>query len=294
MHSDGIKLLNLMFKPDETICVSDYKYGYHSMPLVMAISDSVKLVSPDSTREVKDVHSDKLTMVALNPIRGFRQDINCTAFRNFLVELDYGTSEEQLEYIERLKLPYSAIIFSGGKSLHCLISLDQDLPNEKVWRDLSEWSLAIMSLADDKTKNPSRSIRVAGAIRETGNEQSLVKYKGKTKLKDFIAWLNLYSHLKPEHKVRKQQTTLGQNDFGAISPWVAYELKNGLSQTRGRNVSWFSIAVDLAQSGFNEDDAIAFLGQYFTADRTFPEREWLTAIHSGYKYAYEKKQNDTY
>src|SRR5271165_1222940 len=113
-----------MFRPGETICVSHNKYAYHSLPLETALKDQVTLVPTlESCQKRKlewgpehfeKVPSEKLLLVALNPIKGYRADENVLAYRNFLVEMDGYELKAQIDYMKRLGLPYSAIIFSGS------------------------------------------------------------------------------------------------------------------------------------------------------------------------------------
>jgi len=161
MHTDGVKLLKLMFRPGETICPHHTKYAYHSIPLENAFKEEVTMVPRDPNRNFEYVSSDKLLLVALNPIQGFRNDADCTAYRNFLVEMDTGAIDEQLEYVKRYEIPYSAAIFSGNKSIHFVISLDQDLPSEKIYRFFSEWILNIITLADPNFKERAHTRRRA-------------------------------------------------------------------------------------------------------------------------------------
>jgi hypothetical protein len=299
MTLNGIKLLKLMFNEDETICVSDSQYGYHSIPFTEATSNKTITLVPTPESCVKrniewkpenfdKAHTDNIKLVALNPIKGWRKDEYCYKYRNFLVEIDTGTVESQIEYIKKLGVPYSAIVFSGNKSAHVLISLDIDLPSEKVYRKLSEWLLRAIPLSDQQTKNPSRSIRVPGAIRENGNAQTLLEYNGKVSLVALKSFLDAHPSAKPIERKRKPMSdTL---DISRIkAPWVAYTLINGLDPTKGRNKQWFSIAVEFALAKYTEDDTIEILDSYFSPEKDFTEREWLTAIRSGFKYAYERK-----
>lgn len=288
MDKTGQELLKLMFRPGETVCVSHNKYGYHSVPLENALDGDTTLVSPNPDREIEKVSSDKLTLVALNPIKGWREDLNCTAFRNFLIEMDYGPLAEQMAYADKIGLPYSAVVFSGNKSLHFLISLDTDLPTEEVWRTMAEWTLAIASAADQNTKNPSRQIRIPGAFREPGKKQLLVKNKGATKLQDFAAWLALHPDAKPRPPEKREIS--GTADFSKLKPWVPQRLAKGIVGAKsGRNKEWFAIACEFALAGYSEDDTMDLLSEYFTPDRDFKEREWKTSIKSAFKYIYARK-----
>jgi len=286
MHEDGIKLLDLMFRPGERVCVSHNQFAYHSIPLENVKSGTVTLVSQNPDVERQHVPSGSLTLVALNPIAEYRNDAGVTAYRNFLVEMDYGTPDTQMEYAQSIGLPYSAVVFSGNKSLHFLISLEEDLPNEGVYRKLAEWTLAIATMADPNTKNPSRSIRIPGAMREPGKYQSLVEFRGPTSNRDFVAWLNLYPGCRPKERELKPRSE--SMDETKMSRWVSRALKEGLDPLKGRNKQWFAIGCDMALSGFSEDDAMTILSAYFSPDRDFTEREWKTTIGSAFKYIYDR------
>jgi len=288
MDKTGQELLNLMFRPGETVCVSHNKYGYHSIPLENALNGIATLVSPNPDREFEKVETDRLTLVALNPIKGWREDLNCTAFRNFLIEMDYGPLNEQLAYADKIGLPYSAVVFSGNKSLHFLISLEQDLPNEEVWRVMAEWTLAIATAADQNTKNPSRQIRIPGAFREPGKKQLIVKNNGATKLADFAAWLAKHPDAKPRPPEKREIS--GEADFSKLKPWVKQRLAKGVVGFKsGRNKEWFAVACEFALAGYSEDEATEILSGYFSPERDFKEREWKTSIKSGFKYIYARK-----
>lgn len=286
MHETGQRLLRLMFKPGETVCVSHNKYGWHSIPLENAINGPITLVPPTDNIQWQYPKPEELTLAALNPIKGFRQDMNCTAFRSFLIEMDYGPLPEQLAYVKKLGMPYSAVVFSGNKSLHFLITLDHDLPSENVYRQFSEWILNVMTLADQNTKNPSRSIRMPGAYREPGKQQTLQEFNGLVKIGELVAWLMKYPDAKP-----KEQEVRGISEvpnYDKIKPWVKAALVAGVLPPN-RNKKWFSIAVDFALSGYDEEYTMEVLRNYFSPDRDFKEREWKTAIRSAFKWTYERK-----
>lgn len=286
MHEDGKKLLELMFRPEESLCVSHNEYGYHSIPLSFVLSSEVTLVSPDPDRQFEIISSDILQLVALNPINGFRRDSGCYYFRNFLIEMDYGSIESQMEYAHSIGLPYSAAIFSGNKSVHFLVSLSTDLSGEAEYRKLAEWSLAIASMADPNTKNPSRSIRIPGAARGPGKVQKLLDYRGSTSIDAFMGWLRAHPGCEPKEREKRERSETP--DINKVSMWVQHALVNGLDPLKGRNRQWFAIACDFALSGFSEDDTLDLLSNYFVSDRDFTEREWKTTVCSAFKYIYDR------
>ena len=288
MHEDGKKLLRLMFDPEDTVCLSDSKFGHHSVPLSSALSGEVTLVSPNESVPIKKVSSDKLIFVAINPIKGFRNDSSVYKFQNFMLECDTGSIQAQVAYLHQLKMPYSAIVFSGSKSAHILISLTKPIEDEKQYRTIYEWILNIGTLFDQACKNPSRSIRVAGAIRpETGEEQHLIDIKDRVVLKDLAFWLMQHPEAKPRKKERPPMSETP--DLNKVKPWVMDRLTNGLDPTKGRNQQWFAIAVEFYTSGFSLDNATEIMRHFFVEERDFKEKEWITTLESAYKYAYERK-----
>lgn len=295
MHEDGQQILELMFQSGETICVSNSKFGYHSIPLEKALDGPLALIPPlveGKTIEEQLVHCDSadLTLVALNPIEGYRRDANVKKYRNFLIELDVGTTDEQMEYIRRSGLPYSAMIFSGNKSIHTLISLTKDLPDEKTYRAIATWILSILPLADQNIKNPSRSIRIPGAEREIGKFQQLYEFKGKVELKALTAWLNKYPDSKP--KERRKPRVSGEEDIDMLKkPWVVEKLDNAKAGFPGigRNQGWFQLASNFRNAGFSEERTIEILEKYFEEEHDFKEKEFLNSISQAFKYRDEKQ-----
>jgi hypothetical protein len=293
MQETGKQLLNLMFREGETICVSPNKYGYHSMPLPVVMADEVTLLSTKfrdgkPAEECMETYpSDELKLVALNPIQGWRDDASCYKFRNFLIEMDYGPLPEQLAYIKKLEMPYSAIVFSGGKSLHFLISVAEDFKDEKSYRKVAEWILAIVTLADQNTKNPSRSIRIPGAKRDE-SMQALVELVGPVANSSLGAWLHKWPDLMPREPERGALRS--NKRFPRMKPWMQKALHGEFPKDMGRNKTWFAIACEFAIAGHSEDDAIEGLEDYFVPDRDFKKREWVTTIKSAFKYIYENRK----
>lgn len=130
-----------------------------------------------------------------------RADLNVTKFRNFLFEMDFYSLEEQLKIIAVLDPQPTAIVYSGGKSHHCLYSFQSDIDIEPhkpeslaiykgYWIGLQErFDKQILdagyklpsnktSFFDNSCKNPSRYSRMPGFIRN-GVEQKLLNVGAK-------------------------------------------------------------------------------------------------------------------
>ncbi len=107
--------------------------------------------------------------VRVNPVdgRGVGND-NVTACRHVLVESDSLPVEKQLATIHSLNLPCTAIVHSGGKSVHALVRIDagQDraLYRQRVeilFKRLTEAGFPV----DGQCRNPSRLSRLPGLLR---------------------------------------------------------------------------------------------------------------------------------
>jgi primase-like protein len=295
MHESGIKLLNLMFREGESICVSPNKYGYHSIPLLDAFKDKLTLLSTkfrdgeDPEKCVETYPTDELKLVALNPINGWRDDASCYKYRNFLIEMDYGALPEQLAYIKKLEMPYSAVVFSGGKSLHFLISVTKDFADESIYRKVAEWILAIVTLADQNTKNPSRSIRIPGTKRDE-SRQALVEFKGPVENADLGKWLQRYPDSMPKEPEKIARS--GSHRMPNMKPWMKKALLDGqFPADKGRNKTWFAIACEFALRNWDEDECMEVLQDFFQPDRDFKMREWKTTIRSAFKYIHENRKS---
>lgn len=282
MKETSVEFLKLLFNEGEQICVSDCKGGYHSIS--QDLDKNIVLVSPNEEKEPRAIKEDDINLIAINPIQGWRRDENVTAFRTFLVEVDDGSLPQQLNYIKDMGMPYSACVFSGNKSLHFAITLDQDLPTYDLYYDVAEWILNIMDKADRVTKNPSRSIRFPNNRRKDGKKllQALVEIKGRVKYTELAKWLQKYPQHNPAEK-RKYKKNTTTKTIGGIPAWVLIKLREGIDESKGRNNEWFSIAMELAKVGYTDEEMIESFSQFFIPERDFSQREWETIMKSAYK-----------
>jgi hypothetical protein len=277
------KVLNLLFDTGDQICVSRGPYSSHSMPQESVLSGEVTLVSPNQKVPHQKLKSYELTHLCINPVLGFRSDKNATKLRTFLLEIDTGTLSAQYNYLKSLGVPISCMIFSGGKSLHCAITLEEPLPDKKTYDLIAQWILNIGTLFDTACKNPTRCIRFPGIIRpETGKEQKLIEMKSRIKIEDLMNWLNKYPSLMPKEREKKNNLT-GEFDYDKLSSWAKYQLKNGIDFSGGRNKTWYALFCDFALAGYPEEEAVEILSNFYVEESSFKEKEWLMTATSAYK-----------
>jgi hypothetical protein len=118
-----------------------------------------------------------------------RADHNVVCFRNFLLELDDMPLDRQVQYMNE-RLPWTSAVYSGGKSVHFIISLEEPLASEADYREVAERLHMLAPAADPACKNPSRLSRLPGRIRrDTGKEQALLQMWGRVPNADLFALL---------------------------------------------------------------------------------------------------------
>lgn len=119
-----------------------------------------------------------------------RADCNVICFRNFLIECDTLPIDTQLQLMADIKLPYSTAVYSGGKSVHFIVSLQQPLDDIDHYRWLAKQLMDMISQKmpiDVSTKNPSRLTRLGGSWRKD-KEQKILELKPRVKNSDLQAW----------------------------------------------------------------------------------------------------------
>lgn len=274
------KFIDLFFNPNEEICVSHNKYAYHSVTQESLERETIELVSPNSSIQVSTIEPSEINLLTINPCSGFRNDQNITKFRSFLVELDTGTLHSQAKYVNEMGMPYSVSVFSGNKSLHYGIVLEDDLLTIDSWRHINQWILNIMKQADQQTKNPSRNIRFPENIRnETGLEQKLIYLGKRISQVELFMWLNKHPDKRPSIIVPKLRNP--SPIVGDIPEWVKKKLREGITEERNKN--WFIISMIFAENGFTKEETTDILMDNFEEQADFKTKELLFCIDSAFK-----------
>jgi hypothetical protein len=188
---------------------------------------------------------------SINPLTERRADLNVTARRNFLVEIDSLPLAEQLMYVSSIELPYSTCTYSGGKSYHFIVALEESVTSDEYAR-LVRHLLGAVSKADASTKNPSRLSRLPGALRpDTNVEQKLIQVNERIPNKQFKDWLAQY----PAPKEFKLTT---RNGFRKVEPLFASTqrvLVFGIGPKGTRYTNVFKAAANLCGALWSIEDA---------------------------------------
>ncbi len=118
-------------------------------------------------------------LIGLNPFTqgGKRCDADVKEYRYCLAEFDQIPIDDQIRFWAAVKLPISAIIHSGNKSLHVWIRLD-GVNTLEDWQRIVKGELYQKRLAplglDCACSNPSRMSRMPSYTRDNGRLQRLL------------------------------------------------------------------------------------------------------------------------
>ncbi len=167
-----------LFDKEELTVHGDNKFA--TKP-TQAISNGIKELKP---------------FFVINPIKpGYTRSIDGVKhFRNFMFEIDEDMDknpvplEKQQEIIQAAQFPWSTCVYSGGKSLHWILSLEEPVEDASEYRMWWKMMEAILNKTakelgynlkfDPNVKDPSRFSRAAGSVRMDVNPKAIQELRG--------------------------------------------------------------------------------------------------------------------
>lgn len=179
--------LNTLFDPGDYTCFARTAKGTHVYPVFNTDFDGVQYFSINAL----DGHRDHAPQQAWHEAhKPRRANANVTKYRNILVEFDNLSLDMQLAHVATIGLPYSTCVYSGGKSYHFIISLEQPLDGGSLeYAALVERVYAVLPQSDRACRNPSRLSRFPGFLRDGTTEQTLKEVRGRIPYAELDAWL---------------------------------------------------------------------------------------------------------
>lgn len=251
-----------LFRPQEQVCsgATTYSTEVHDQSCIATIDN----------------------FVSLNPLRDSRKDANCTAHRNFLIEIDKLPLSEQLKYVEGTGVPFTSMTYSGNKSFHFVVALADNLRDKVEYAHAARWLHGIVEKADHSTRNPSRFTRVPGSVNnKTGRVQELIKLEQRVSNEEFYKWLNHYPHMQPRRQSRIVKQYLAPGEHGQLSGYTQTFLRYG-AIAGYRNNRLYSAACDMALNGYTFEEACDGLCRIMLQHPDITEEECITTITSAF------------
>lgn len=154
------QFLNVLFEPDEFIWFGGC---YKSNKLSKPQSDLPKLNQSAPTTDGY--------FICLNPanqLNAKHGKESISIYRNLLIECDNMSLQQQESFLKRKKLPFSTLTYSGGKSLHAVISMERPFETEAEYKKAHDRiTFALTELNDPQTDKVSIFTRLPDFLRQT-------------------------------------------------------------------------------------------------------------------------------
>jgi hypothetical protein len=232
--------------------------------------------------------------VSLNPLVSECMDKNVTSFRNIMIESDTLSPQEALYHINKSKIPYSCITFSGNKSLHFYVCLEDDIGSLETYNYVCKWVLRALGgatgMVDIKTISPSRKARLGGGTNnKTGLIQTFKPVRGRipnNELQDWMLERIEYRPIAVEKEFVRRSTEPNPH---LLKQWIVYSLEEGVYDGK-RNAFFYEAAINFAECGFDQEQCIQYLRQHSRnlLEGDFSETEMQTTVNSAYKRLYRE------
>ena len=261
-----------LFDDEDHVCLGENKYANATVRCDDRIRDE----------------SEFVTLNAIKPGRT-RADANVAKYRNFLIEMDDNTLDEQKAYRKQVEMPYTTAVFTGGKSIHFVLSLYNPLPDEEtyraMWRSIEFVFKNVGCTVDSKCKNPSRFTRVPGYRKDKKQDQVLLKVNERVPNHEVFAWLrrngvdsiDQFRPKPPVESVVKHTTADDDERFEHAVRLMGHDSY----ESGNKNAYQYKLALRCKAVGFSERDAEALIERYCgVLDKRNP-------VHNAYKISVE-------
>lgn len=185
----------------------------------------------------------------INPLTQFgRKDANVTCFRNILIEFDNLPLKTQLDFTQTI--PFSTMTFSGGKSYHYIISLEEPCTDIKEYKKLVRRIYKKLPDCDKSTGNPSRLSRTPDAVRDNGVVQKLMIVRQRITKAVLEDWLGPDTDEGFNPSVRLPMKANGRRLLPTrVLAFIEYGAAEG-----GRNRALFINACELFRANYDKEE----------------------------------------
>lgn len=200
---DLIRYLEVMFDPSDTIgytmaSVVNNKGKYVPMGRGSYTHQAGQMIDMLKNGEpIEKVFGsydrDGGAWIRVNPLDGKGiDDKNVVRYSNLLIECDNLPIEEQIENLEKIKIPIKAMVYSGSKSVHAIIPVNAQ--SETDYRFSFNFIKNILHEAgmeiDSANINPSRLTRLPGVMRGNHKQFLIQTNTGMKSFEDWKSWIS--------------------------------------------------------------------------------------------------------
>lgn len=195
------KVLETLFNEEELICIGNL---FENRVTALESFEKGEFFSINPLTSV-DMHYNKngteKQLAKRRYMKPRRADINVSEFRNFLFEMDSIPLGNQLDILLHCDIPWTSIVYSGGKSYHAILSMEKSLLGchtqngideyKRIWKRLEGKieayanEIGFSSVVDSSCKNPSRFSRFPMYKAEDREVQAIFSIGRRINMEDF-------------------------------------------------------------------------------------------------------------
>lgn len=187
------------FKDEDYICITneagqseDGRYFPASKGIFLKRSDWItKFFGPGAPGKAHFESTEQGAWIRINPYKPddtSGTDAGIADWRHILVEFDNRTKEEQISIFHQSNLPITALIDSGGKSVHAWVRVNA--PDKQSWEERRNAVYEFLAdyEPDPQNKNPSRWSRLGGIERGANMQRVIALNVGAEDWDAWVAW----------------------------------------------------------------------------------------------------------
>lgn len=203
-----IEYMNILFEPNDYVSyVFDWHEGHDGRPkpnrgVFTKTADNIIKELSKWRKQYDDLDAIGFAMgdydpdvgawVRFNPLDGQGiNDENVTDYRYALIESDAQEIEKQYAIYSELELPIKVLVHSGNKSLHAIVEINANSPQQYKERVNYIYEVCEKNglRLDKQNRNASRLSRLPG-VERNGNKQFIVdKHIGKESYTEWEEWI---------------------------------------------------------------------------------------------------------
>lgn len=212
-----IKYLDAVFESDEIVGYVTESYFHENAQRHLPKKGVFRYTAGQLTEELQkhpkdigatigDWHTDVGAWIRFNPLDGEGiKDENVTRYRHALVESDNLSVDKQYALLKELQLPITALVHSGGKSVHAIVRVDAD--NLDEYRERVNFLYEVCArnslTMDTQNRNPSRLSRMPGITRDNKKQWLIDTNIGKPDWNEWKNWIEDLNDDLPEIEALK-------------------------------------------------------------------------------------------
>lgn len=241
----------------------------------------------------------------INPLNGPRKTENVTQINSLLFEMDKDSNgniipfDEQVRLFKESGLPWTTMVWSGTKSVHCIVRLEQPIPErlyKLVWETIRGVLVKKGCSIDPKTNLVPQLSRMPGSYRD-GKLQRLIGVRSRVSLSELGQWfkdngvsIKKPAPPKPFRPVPSEKSNIDK--FKIAKSWT--QKKHGYYSTTWTTGGWVWLVhfgINLRKLDCNLDQALglAYIEWGRTVETGMGPKDIKDPITKGWHWIENKK-----